>query len=68
MGKTGYYIIEDQNEELIDSIKLQKDPYNMLNTKNAILLNCRDSSNFDMLYKKNMEKYLKRLHKNKKTF
>jgi serine/threonine protein kinase len=54
----GHYQI-DQNDQKVDEscVMMKMDPYNYLNEKNAILLNCKNPQQYNDVYVKTIEKY-----------
>ena len=63
---TGYYTKEEAGGDggmgKIDesSIVMRQDPYNYMNEKNAILLNCKNPELYNKVYVEAMEKFYKK--------
>lgn len=63
---TGHYQVEEQ--KLDDSSLIQRDPYNNLNSRNAIMLNCKDPMLYQDIYKKTVERHQKRSRMTDQSF
>ena len=63
---TGHYQVEEQ--KLDDSSLIQRDPYNNLNSKNAIMLNCKDPMLYQDIYKRTVERHQRRSNMTDQSF
>ena len=57
---TGFFAREDANRIEESSVMMRIDPYNYLNERNAIMLNCKNPQPFNNVYEQALEKHFKK--------